>query len=121
MSGGSSCTHDMTVPGPQTIVIPLPAELDVNNSGQIEAALISVLASSPGVVVADGTQTSFCDCSGIVALVSAHCKAAAAGAQMKTVIASSPVLRLLELIGADQILQLYPSLTSAYPAHEVPG
>jgi len=114
MSGGSDSSHGMAVPEPQTVVVPLPAEIDISNSVQIEAALVSALVSRPPVIVADGTRTGFCDCAGISALTSAHRKAAADGGQLRVVITSSAVCRLLKLIGADHVLDVYPNLASAY-------
>jgi anti-sigma B factor antagonist len=113
MSGGSRRIQMTPVPGPQTAVVPLPAEIDAANVGLVEAALASAMASRPAVVIADGTQTAFCDSSGIAALVHIHRQAAAAGAQLRVVVVGSPVRRILELIGADQLLLVYPSLAAA--------
>jgi len=117
MSGGSCRTHATPVPGPQTAVVPLPAEIDAANIGLIETALIGALASRPVVLIADGTRTAFCDSSGIGALIHVHHQAAATGAQLRVVIAGSPVRRILELIGADQLLDVYASLTDAQLDH----
>jgi anti-sigma B factor antagonist len=113
MSGGSCRTRVTAVPASQTAVVPLPAEIDAVSVGLVEAALASALASRPAVLVADGTETTFCDFSGIAALIRTHHQAAATGAQLRTVIATSPVRRILELTGADQVLLVYPSLPDA--------
>jgi anti-anti-sigma factor len=113
MSGGSRRTHATAVPEPQTAAVPLPAEIDAANIGLVEAALASALASRPTVLIADGTSTAFCDCAGIGALIRVHQQAAATGAQLRVVITGSPVRRVLEVIGADQVLLVYPSLADA--------
>jgi anti-sigma B factor antagonist len=113
MSGGSRPTQVTPGPEPQTAVVALPAEIDAANVGLVEAALASALASRPMVLIADGTSTAFCDSSGIGSLVHAHRQAAAIGAQLRVVITTSQVRRILELIGADQLLQIYPSLPAA--------
>ena len=113
MSGGSRPTQATPVSGPQTAVVALPAEIDAANIGLVEAALTSALASRPTVLIADGTGMAFCDSSGIGTLVHAHRQAAATGAQLRVVITTSPVRRILELIGADQLLLIYPSLPDA--------
>ncbi len=113
MPGGSRRTQVTPFRGPQTAVVTLPAELDVTGSGLVEAALTSALAPRPAVLIADGTKTAFCDSSGIAALVRAHRQAAATGAQLRVVITSAPVRRILQLTGADQILLIYPSLPTA--------
>ena len=113
MSGGSRRIHETPVPGPQTAVVALPTEIDAANIGLVEAAMVSALASRPAVLIADGTETAFCDSSGVGALIGAHRQAAAAGAQLRVVITGSPVRRILKLIGADQLLLVYPSLSDA--------
>jgi anti-anti-sigma factor len=94
-------------------VVALPAEIDAANIGLVEAAMASALAARPVVLIADGTSTVFCDSAGVAALVHAHRQAVAAGAQLRVVITGSPVRRILELIGADQLLLVYPSLSDA--------
>ena len=113
MPGGSRRILVTPVSGPQTAVVALPVEIDAANIGLVEAALASALASRPTVLIADGTTTVFCDSSGIGTLVRAHRQAAATGAQLRVVITGSQVRRVLELIGADQLLGVYPSLACA--------
>ena len=113
MPGGSRRILVTPVSGPQTAVVALPVEIDAANVGLVEAALASALASRPTVLIADGTTTVFCDSSGIGTLVRAHRQAAATGAQLRVVITTSQVRRVLELIGADQLLRVYPSLPCA--------
>jgi anti-sigma B factor antagonist len=113
MPGGSRPTQAPAVPEPQTAIVALPHEIDSVNTGLVEAALASALASRPAVLIADGTQTVFCDSSGVAALLRAHYQAAAAGAQLRMVVPSSQVRRVLQLIGADQLLLVYPGLADA--------
>jgi anti-sigma B factor antagonist len=104
-------------------VVALPAEIDAANIGLVEAAVASALASRPAVLIADGTKTVFCDSSGIAALIRAHDQAASAGAQLRVVITGMPVRRVLELLGADQLLLVYPSLSGAQAngSHQPPA
>jgi anti-anti-sigma factor len=113
MSGCSRPIEASTVPRPRTVLVTLPAEIDVGNSGLVQAALAGALASMPKVVIADGSGTGFCDCSAIAALVFIHHQATAAGAQLRLVVSSAAVRRVLELIGADHFLLVYPSLDEA--------
>jgi anti-sigma B factor antagonist len=113
MSGGSRRVQATLVSEPQTAVVALPAEIDAANIGLVDAAVASALASRPVVLIADGTSTVFCDSAGIAALIHAHRQAAAVGAQLRVVVTGSPVRRILELIGADQLLLVYPSLSDA--------
>ena len=113
ISGGSRRTQATPVSEPQTAVVALPVEIDAANIGVVEAAVASALADRPVVLIADGTGTVFCDSAGIAELIHAHRQAAAAGAQLRVVITGSAVRRVLELIGADQLLLVYPSLGDA--------
>ena len=121
MSGGSRRTQATPVPGRQTAVVTLPAEIDAANIGLVEAAVASALASRPTVLIADGTGTVFCDSAGIAALIHVHRRAAATGAELRVVITGSPVRRILELIGADQLLLVYPSLADAQADRSQPA
>ena len=106
---------------PRTTVVALPIEIDAANVGLVEAALASALASGPAVLIADGTSTAFCDSSGIGALIHAHRQTAAAGGQLRAVITSASVRRILEIIGADQLLLVYPSLGDAQADRSQPA
>jgi anti-sigma B factor antagonist len=117
MSGGSRPIRQSAVPGPWTVVVKLPAEVDFSNKSQVLATLAGAMASRPKVVVADGTGTGFCDCAAIHMLIAAHHETVAAGAQLRVVITGALVRRVLELTGADQILLVYPSLADAHADH----
>ena len=100
------------VPGPPTVVVTLPAAVDAGNSGLVRAALAGALASTPKVVIADGTETGFCDCSAI-ALMVVHRQAANTGAQLRVVVTSAAMRRVIDLVEADRVLLVYPSLEAA--------
>jgi anti-sigma B factor antagonist len=121
MPGGSRRIHATAVPGPPTAVVPLPAEIDVANIGLVGAALATALASAPTVLIADGTKTAFCDCAGVATLIRAHHQAVTAGVQLRLVITSSAVRRVLELTGADQVLLACPSLAVAQADRSQPA
>jgi anti-sigma B factor antagonist len=95
----------------------LPAEIDVTNSELVHDKLVAALTPGVGVVVADMTSTSFCDSSGVHAVIFANEAAAARGVQMR--IAVSPegsVRRVLQLIGVASVVPVYPSLAEAMDA-----
>jgi anti-anti-sigma factor len=101
----------------QPAVVTLPAEIDVANASQVHDALTRAGESGTAIVVADATETTFCDCAGIRMLVRAHRQTAAAGTNLRVASATSPkVRRILELTGADQILDTHPSLAAALGA-----
>jgi anti-sigma B factor antagonist len=99
------------------VVVVLPAEIDVTNSELVHDKLVAALTPGVGVVVADMTSTSFCDSSGVHAVIFANEAAAARGVQMR--IAVSPegsVRRVLQLIGVASVVPVYPSLAEAMTA-----
>jgi anti-anti-sigma factor len=93
-------------------VVTLPAEIDVSNDGQVQDMLTRGLAGGTAVLVADAGATAFCGCAGAAALLATRYRAAAAGARLR-VAASPAVRRILELTGADQLLDTYPTLAAA--------
>ncbi len=95
------------------VVITLPAEIDITNAGQVGQDLMAAVRPGVTTVIADMTGTVFCDCSGMTALVRAHQVAAGKGAELRPVITARAVLRVFTLNGADQVLEIYPSLLMA--------
>jgi anti-anti-sigma factor len=93
--------------------VKLPDAIDVTNDRVVLDALVAALADRPSVLVADGTETGFCDCAGVSALVCAHRQAAAAGAQLRLVTPSLPVGRTIKLTAAHNVLSLYFSMDDA--------
>ena len=106
-------------PPPLAEVVTLPAEIDMSNDGLVEDELTNALADGLAVLVADGTRTTFCASAGMSALIRAHHQAQAAGTQLR-VVASPAVRRILELTGADQVLDTYPSLADALAERHTP-
>jgi anti-anti-sigma factor len=64
------------------------------------------------VLVAGAASTTYCGCSGVGALISAHHQATASGRQLR-IVASPALRRMLTLTGADAVLDTYPTLTAA--------
>jgi anti-sigma B factor antagonist len=94
-------------------VVTLPDEIDMANAGRIDADLQAAFASAVSVVVADMTATTFCDAMGIRALVRARKRAAACDAELRVVVPSARILRVLAVLDLDNLLEIYPSLREA--------
>jgi anti-sigma B factor antagonist len=101
-------------------VITLPAEIDMANADRVVADLQAAFAPGVTTVVADMTTTTFCDSRGIHALVMAHQRATASGAELRLVVPSECVLRVLALTGLDRWLAIYPSLQEALTGQPAP-
>jgi anti-anti-sigma factor len=105
---------------PRLTVVTLPDEIDTSNDGQVQDTLTSALDDGTTVLVADAAGTAFCGCSGVTALLLIHHRAAAAGAQLRVVLGSPPMRRILELTAADQVLNTYPTLAAALVQGQAP-
>lgn len=112
MSDGSPHPHPAAGPGPQTVVVTLPAEIDLANGEQVHDTLSRALRDGAAVLVADVTRATFFASAGVKELMRAHHQAAAAGAQLR-VAASPAVRRILELTGANELLDTYPTVAAA--------
>ena len=92
-------------------VVTLPAEIDVTNAEQTRQTLESAAGHDAAVLIVDMSQTTFCDSAGVAAIIAAHKQTTAAGTQLRLV--APGVLRILTLVGADQLVPIYPTLESA--------
>jgi anti-anti-sigma factor len=99
----------------QPVIVTLPAEIDMTNSGRIGRQLGFAQASGAAVVVADMTATTFCDSRGMRALVMAHKRATASGTELRLVVPSAAILQVMAITKLDTVLRIYPSLAAALP------
>lgn len=97
---------------PGHTVVPLPADIDICIAGQVGASVASALARGASVLVADASGTTFCDCAGVRALIGTHLRALQSGVQLR-VVASPEMRRILQLTGADEVLDTYGSVADA--------
>jgi anti-sigma B factor antagonist len=105
---------------PRLAVVTLPGEIDTSNDGQVQDTLASALDDGTAVLIADAGGTTFCGCSGVTALLLTHHRAAAAGAQLRVVVGSPSMRRILELTAAGQVLHTYPTLAAALADGQTP-
>lgn len=97
----------------QPVIVPLPREIDVANAEDVGEQLQAAFAPGVTVVIADMGSTVFCDTSGARQLVLAHKKAVASNRELRVVVPSAPVLRVLAILGLDRALEIYPGLAEA--------
>jgi anti-sigma B factor antagonist len=97
-----------------SVVVVLPAEIDVTNSDEVHQQLTSVLSPGLAAVIADLTSTSFCDSSGVHAIMQAHERAAARNVGLRLAVSpGGSVRRVLQLTGADQIMPVFDTVQEA--------
>jgi anti-sigma B factor antagonist len=93
-------------------VVSAPAEIDVANSGLLRLALLRAAAVNP-VVVVDMSGTEFCDSTGLSVLVCARRRVQADGGEVRLVVRTAPVLRILSITGVGSLLGVFGSLDEA--------
>jgi anti-sigma B factor antagonist len=92
-------------------VVAMPTEIDAANASKIRQGLLSAVSLGAAVVVIDLSGTTFCDSAGVHAIIAAYRQAAANGTQLRLV--ATAVLRVLTLVGAGQLIPIYPTLEAA--------
>ncbi len=96
-----------------TAVVALPAEIDITIADQVREDLLSVVNQGAALLVADLANTTFCDSSGVSALVRAFRRAQADGGEMRLVVATPAVQRVLALTGVDRLIDIYASVAAS--------
>jgi anti-sigma B factor antagonist len=96
------------------VVVVLPGEIDITNSEEVQQQLTAALAPGVDTVIADLTSTSFCDSSGVHAIMHAHERAAAREVGLRLAVSpEGSVRRVLQLTGADHIVPVFPTVQEA--------
>ncbi|MDH6229068.1 STAS domain-containing protein [Streptomyces sp. MJP52] len=109
MSTLKTTARDATI-GP---VPEINGDLDHTTAGELRK-LITTLTLQPGQRLAlDLTGMEFCDSSGITALIVAHHHARAAHADVVLATVPAPTLRVLRMVGLDQIFPIHPDSDAA--------
>jgi anti-anti-sigma factor len=97
----------------RTAVVAASGEIDITNAEGFRDALLSALNAGAAALVVDMTSTTFLDSSGVTALVRAARRATAADATLRLAVTAPPVLRVLNLVGIDRLIEVHPSLPDA--------
>jgi anti-sigma B factor antagonist len=97
----------------RTAVVVLPAEIDITNADQVREDLLSVLNQGAALLIADLSKTTFCDSAGVAALARSFRRAEASQSEMRLVVGTLAVQRILTLTGVDRLLDVYPSVAAA--------
>jgi anti-sigma B factor antagonist len=100
----------------RTAVVSLPTEIDITNADQVREDLLSVLNQGAVLLVADLSRTTFCDSAGVSALARSFRRAEASQSDMRLVVTTVAVQRVLSLTGIDRLLDIYPSVAASLAA-----
>jgi anti-sigma B factor antagonist len=97
----------------QTAVVAAAGEIDLTNAEGLRDALLSALDAGALGLVVDLTETTFLDSAGVTALARASRRAAASEATVRLAVTAPAVLRVLNLVGLDRLLEVHPSVADA--------
>ena len=103
----------------QQAVVTLPQHIDHSNADQIREQLLWLINRGAAVLVADLTGTVSCDNCAIDALARAYVRAVENGTELRLVVASYGVRRVLSSSGRDRIIPVYTDVEATVPA--LPG
>ncbi|MEV7099573.1 STAS domain-containing protein [Amycolatopsis sp. NPDC051045] len=109
-----SVTTRTTVTGP---LVTAEGELDVVTAPRLRAAIGALPLGRGRLLVVDLAGVTFCDSSGISALIAARNVAEAAGAGLALVAVPDRLSRTFGLIGLGDFFPTYPSAEDAIAAH----
>ena len=94
-------------------MVAVPVELDLTIADGLRDALLEVLNAGALGLVVDMTTTTFCDSAGISAITRAVRRAVAHDATLRLAVGSPAVLRVLDLVGIDRLIEVYPDVSAA--------
>src|ERR1051326_3907672 len=97
-------------------VVVTPEEVDITNAAGLRGVLLEAAAARPGTLVVDMSQTAFCDTAGLHALVSAYKQAQAERGELRLVITTLMVQRILTITGLDHLIPQFGSRADALAA-----
>jgi len=94
-------------------MVTLPAEIDITIADAVREDLLSVINKGATLLVADMSATTFCDSSGVSALVRTYRRAMANACDVRLVISSPAVARVLSLTGVDRLMPVFGSIAAS--------
>jgi anti-sigma B factor antagonist len=105
---------ELTTAGPGT-VLEVAGEIDAAVSGELRDRLAAAVEAGAPVIV-DFSGVTFCDSTGLTALIHAHRAAEAAGTRFVLVTEQRAVLRPITLLGLADVLEIHPDVEAARAA-----
>ena len=103
----------------QQALVALPEDIDVSNAGQIREELLSVINRGAEALIVDMTATLSCDHAGAEAVARAYQRAVVSRTELRLVVTSAVVLRMLGMTGVGRLVPVYPSVEAALAARSL--
>jgi anti-anti-sigma factor len=94
-------------------IVELPTEIDVLNAEEVRDLLVRAAVPGVTLVVADLTNTTFCDSSAFQEILSARQKLATTGVELRLALPDANLRRVMRTLGLEQVLRPYPSVFAA--------
>ena len=85
----------------------------MTNADTVRDELLAALNQSAVLVIADMSQTNFCDSSGVSAVVQVFRQAVTSGRAMRLVVSTPSVQRVLSITGVDRLIDVFPSIAAS--------
>ncbi|MER6076212.1 STAS domain-containing protein [Streptomyces sp. NPDC001817] len=95
------------------LIVTVHGEIDHAVKDVLSQGLLSDDGATPPRIVADLSEVTFMDSSGINVFVTAHRRASGAQGWLRIAGAQDSVVRLLHLVGVDEIIPCHPTLQQA--------
>ncbi|MGW6057703.1 STAS domain-containing protein [Streptomyces sp. NPDC055189] len=102
----------VSTPLDDVTVLTLAGEMDLDTSAHVREALEAVQAPGARVVI-DLRRVTFIDSSGINVFIAAHRALDAAGGRLSLAGPAESVIRTLEIVGIDTLIDISPTLGEA--------
>jgi anti-sigma B factor antagonist len=83
-------------------VVVAPPGIDIGNAAQLRATLLRAVAMGHTTIAVDMSATDFCDSAGLTVLVRARRLALAEGRELRLVVSTPQVIRILSVTGLDR-------------------
>ncbi|MFF1724334.1 STAS domain-containing protein [Streptomyces sviceus] len=93
-------------------ILTLAGEIDNDTCETLRQALDIPTAPPPHLVI-DMRQVTFMDSTGINLLITAHQSATDAGGWIRLATPTSPVMRIIQIVGIDTLIDCHPTLREA--------
>ncbi len=93
-----------------------PEQVDVFNAGLIREQMLAVISRGAAVLIGDMTDTLSCDRAGAEAIALAYQQAQASGTDLRLVVSSEVVQRVLATGDVDRVVSLYPFVSASLAA-----
>ena len=95
------------------VLVRAVGELDMSSAPSLTTAAEDAFADGYRLLLLDLSGISFMDSTGLSALLTVHRDAVARDAHAAIIAPSQTALRVLEMLGVEQVLNIYPTLDAA--------